>query len=275
MTGRFGRIRQVVGYAVGFLAAFVLWLLLGAAAAHADDDARPVGDSPRQSLTSSLVGVVDDVTAPLAQDSGRLVHHATDTVRRTVARVPAAPVRRSVEPTLRLVDDTADRVASAPGSAAAAPDAPDAAPSVEHATSAGSTPQRADSRRVGRHVPARTRVTRSPHEQRPAVGERRVLRPAASLANNLEATVSSTRAAATLSNAPAAVSITPGLPLPSTPTPSIPADRTSAVSASGASTEAAPSRWTAPVLPSAVPVAAAAAADPLSATDPLPDCSPD
>ena len=287
MTGRFGRIRQVVGYAIGFVAAFVLWLLLGAATAHADDEARPTEHARQPALTSALVGVVDQVTAPLVQDSDRVVHRTTATVRKSVAAVPLLSAERHVEPVLRLVDRTADRVepvaqaAVAPvaplgpvAQAAAVPATGGGVPAEPVATAAPAL-HRADTGGAHRHVAVHRPARAAQARPAAAIDPQRLLRPATPPSAHLDAVVSSTRAAAAHSGTPAAVSRTTPLAGLSAPTPGAPADRTSTASPSSASTEAAPSLLASPRLPAAIALPVAAPAGPRSAADPLPACSPD
>jgi hypothetical protein len=282
VTGRFGRIRRVVGYGVGFSAAFVLWSLLGATTAHADDAARPADDGSTPSLTSALLGAVDDVAAPLTRDSDRLVHRTVETVhqttrtaRRTVAAVPVLRVDREVEPVLGLVDRTASTLEPAPRSSAPAPRTDGAAPAEQRPVRA-SAPRRIGSARQHRLL-RDARSTAPSHGPHRGVADRQpLLRPAEVSSPRLEAVVAAERSASVQqSHGPAAISSAASLPGPTAPAPRGPADRTGAPSVSPASTEAAPARTVSPALRTGVVLAAPTAAEPRSAIDPLPESPPD
>jgi hypothetical protein len=264
----------MLGYAIGFVAAFVLWLLLGAATAHADDAARPADDAQEPTLTSSLLGVVHDVAAPLTEDSGRLVHHATDTVRKTVAAVPVPATERPVEPVLALVDRTVDTLHPVRETPAEAPGTPDAAP-VSHTTAPAPAPHRVDRAHHGRHVTTHGPVRAAHPRHVPARDLRPTLRADARPHADLGAAVSAARAVTPHAVSPAADTVTSSLPGPVGPVPSGPADRTSAASGAAASTDAALPRLSGPRLLATVAVGAPTTTEPRSAVDPLPDCSPD
>ncbi|WP_459984432.1 hypothetical protein [Nocardioides sp. AN3] len=271
MTGRAWVARRYLGYTLGFFAAFMLWLLLSAASAHADDGARSDDDSGA-GVAASATHLVRDVTVPVVGDTRATLRRTTSTVQTTVAAVPDAGLEPTVEPVLSAVDRTSDAVTVVSASVVERPAHVGVGFIREPSTAATERPTATSSRHVTHRVPAR-----SAHHvaaSRTEVVMPPVPLPRASSSHGSSGIVAVTQSARAMAQA-AARSQRDSLPLPEPQRPAIPHDQvTGASSLSVASDAALASDAQAAVAPLRSTFMTPGAVL-ISAADPLPDCSPD
>ena len=156
--------------AVTCAACAVLWLLLSATSARADE-AAPAGSLPA-GVTSVAGGALpSDTTRPVTRLVDPLVHGAADAARRTAevvrsttGAVPSSTVHRAVHARSDTTDGLVDRVAGAAPSVA---DAVEQQPPSPHSTApARHAPHGAAASPSRRH--AHARHARAPHRSGPA-----------------------------------------------------------------------------------------------------------
>lgn len=162
--------RRILTLAVACAACAVLWLLLSAASARADQSApagallsgvtgalpAPVGDTVRP-----VAGLVD----PVVQGAADATRRTTEVVRTTTDTVPAPAVHQVVHATTDTTDRLVDRVA---GVTSSVTDAVERPPSPHSTAPARHTTDGAAATSTTRHTDARP--TRAQHRSGPAQG---------------------------------------------------------------------------------------------------------
>ena len=162
--------RRILTTAVACAACAVLWLLLSATSARADESAPP--DALLSGVTGALPAPVGDTARPLAglvdpvvQGAADATRRTTQVVRTTTDTLPAPAVHEVVHTTTDTTDRLVDRVA---GVASSVTDAVEQPPSPHSTAPARHTTDGAAATSTTRHAVARP--TRGQHRSGPAQG---------------------------------------------------------------------------------------------------------